>query len=1153
MGDAQLAVRLLGPVEVDVDGVPADLGGPRQRAVLALLLVARGEVVSVDRLIDDLWRGEPPPRATGALQAYVSNLRRALEPSRPPRTPSTRLVSAPPGYAVRFADGEVDAWHAESLLRAATSADPVTAVRLLREALACWRGPALAEYAAESWAAPEAARLDELRLVVRERLVDAQVRAGSAAEAVLGAEALTRDAPLREEGWRLLALAQYVEGRQGEALATLRRARGLLADELGIDPGPRLAELEQAVLTQTVALPVALPGAAVAVTPPEAPQAPQAPQPADADAAAAGDAAAAAGDAAAAGAAAAAGDAAAERATLVGREAELDTVLGAARGARAGTPAVALVAGEAGGGKSTLLGRVGDELQARGWRVVLGRCPESGGAPAAGAWAQALRTLAAGHDPGPFAADLAPLLSDAPGDTGSPQDALVGRYRLHRAVADWLSTLSDRPLAVLLDDVHRADGETRALLTSLVESGTDGRLAVVAAYRPESTEPLDDLLARLAPFEPARVRLTGLDLGAAAALIESVTGEAPDPATVADLARRTDGNPFYLKESARLLASEGALVATSQVPDGVRDVLRRRLSRLPDDTVATLRLASVLGRDVDVALLVAAAETDEESVLDALEAGVISGLLVEPAPGMVRFSHLLVRETLYSGIARLRRVRWHARVADAVTALYPHDLASLAHHSVQAATPATARRAAEHALAAGALAETRYAFDTAADLYDQAVRCLALSADATAEERVDALSRTLRAQVRSGQTDLALQTRLQAVDIAERSGRDELVVRALIAWNVPTPWTIRRYLSVDERIVGLEKRLLRSLDLDPADRCRLLCVLVRDSSFSGDPDTLPAAQEALRLARELDDPELLGLALAAHGEVWVADVHRDERRELARELLEHARRHGLVVYEVLAHVMGVQSACTHLEIESAREHLDQARALARRYQLNQADVVTMFLDGEFAHLSGDLEGADAAYQRAYARQLSLRAVDADGQRLVATATVRFDQGRLPELLDVLTELYEQRLPSVGPVVALALVSSGRPAAEARRFVADLPPLPVDYLYSLFLTFRAFAVAAVADRERAADVYDELLPLQGQIAGGGTSGYVLNPVDRALGRLAVVLGLPDVARAHFETAIAVARRCGSAVWEAQAEADLASLTLRSPGAGALQDR
>jgi predicted ATPase len=166
---------------------------------------------------------------------------------------------------------------------------------------------------------------------------------------------------------------------------------------------------------------------------------------------------------------------------------------------------------------------------------------------------------------------------------------------------------------------------------------------------------------------------------------------------VTALAERTGGNPFYVQESARLLASEGTLVAMSEVPEGVRDVLRRRVARLPESTVAVLRLAAVAGREADVEVLVSAADTDESGVLDALEAGLIAGLLTEPAPGRVRFVHALVRETMLADLSRLRVTRMHARIAAALQRLAPGEVSALAYHHSQAATSQTAARAVPHA------------------------------------------------------------------------------------------------------------------------------------------------------------------------------------------------------------------------------------------------------------------------------------------------------------------------------------------------------------------------------------------------------------------------------------------------------------------------
>ncbi|MGI5200411.1 AfsR/SARP family transcriptional regulator [Spirillospora sp. CA-108201] len=194
-------VRVLGAFATEVNGESVHLGGPRQRGVPALLVAARGQVVPVDRMIEDLWRQEPPARALMSLQAYVSNLRRLLEPGRPPRTPARLLVSAAPGYALRLPPESVDAWRFEDLLdRARTDTDPRTAKARLAEALGLWRGPAFAEVADEAWAAAETARLNELRLAAAALHVAADLRIGEPAAVVPEAERLTRDEPLRDLG-----------------------------------------------------------------------------------------------------------------------------------------------------------------------------------------------------------------------------------------------------------------------------------------------------------------------------------------------------------------------------------------------------------------------------------------------------------------------------------------------------------------------------------------------------------------------------------------------------------------------------------------------------------------------------------------------------------------------------------------------------------------------------------------------------------------------------------------------------------------------------------------------------------------------------------------------------------------------------------------
>ncbi|MEU6779201.1 BTAD domain-containing putative transcriptional regulator [Nonomuraea angiospora] len=248
-----LTFTALGPFQAWADGAPLDLGGQRQRAVLARLLVAGGRAVPVNTLIDELWPGAPPAQALSTIQGYVSRLRRALEPDRAPREEARVLVSAPPGYALRAATEQVDAWRFETLVK--SEGDPGRVWAAMDTALELWRGPALAEFGELSWAATEAGRLEELRLIAVERRAGAGLALGRATSLVADLEAHASAYPLREEAWRLLATALYGLGRQGDALAALRRARSVWRDELGLDLSAGLQRLEADMLAQRLESP----------------------------------------------------------------------------------------------------------------------------------------------------------------------------------------------------------------------------------------------------------------------------------------------------------------------------------------------------------------------------------------------------------------------------------------------------------------------------------------------------------------------------------------------------------------------------------------------------------------------------------------------------------------------------------------------------------------------------------------------------------------------------------------------------------------------------------------------------------------------------------------------------------------------------------
>ncbi|WP_344973171.1 BTAD domain-containing putative transcriptional regulator, partial [Streptosporangium fragile] len=558
--------QVLGPIEVyDDGGAPVGIGGRRPRAVLARLLAAQGTVVSADTLIDDLYGGAPPPSALATLQSYVSALRRAIEPERGPRARSRLLIGRSPGYLL--AATNVDACRFTELVSRSEFRSSGAALATLDEALGLWRGTPYGEFADEPWATTEVNRLRELRLVAIERRAQALLDLGRPQTVITDLEAETVANPLRERLWCLLALALYRTGRQAEALAVLRRVGELLADQLGLDPGPELRALENDILQQVDSL-----APVKAVTPPTAAPSVTAPRwtPRGRDC------------------------------TQRGRDGQLAELVALSdRAARAGL-AVAAVSGEPGIGKTCLLEAFQSHCSTAPGHVVLwGGCHDAEGTPPLWPWIQVLEALER-HCPPPDRAALAGLL-DGERTSGSTDAALLRRSQ---AIARWLVTAArTHSLVVILDDLQWADSASLKLLKDVVTltggSLKDGALTVVVAFRdtPPSTR-LDDLLGRLARYDLLRLRLTGLTADAVRAIAADLGVEIDAP-TSRQLAESTGGNPFCVRECVKLLA-QGLPLDT--VPEAVSELIRLRLEKL-EDVDQILRIAAVIGREFDPAVV----------------------------------------------------------------------------------------------------------------------------------------------------------------------------------------------------------------------------------------------------------------------------------------------------------------------------------------------------------------------------------------------------------------------------------------------------------------------------------------------------------------------------------------------------------------------
>jgi DNA-binding SARP family transcriptional activator len=668
---------ILGPLQVLDAGRPLALGRPKQRAVLAILLLNAGRAVSLDRLVDELWGQQAPPQALASVQAYVSHLRRLLEPERAAGAPARVLVNQPPGYRIAVHDDDLDAARFQALAvqghALLEAGDAGRAAEALADALRLWRGPVLADFADAPFVQAERTRLAELRLTALEDRLSADLGIGRHALVVAELEQLTAEHPFRERLQAARMLALYRCGRQAEALQTYQRFGATLRDELGLDPGPALRNLERDILRQSAELDWT-PGTGTGAT-------------------AAGPTGGTARPTASTPAAPADTAPAAAAGGLAGREDQLRVISRALSEASAGRGRVLLLGGEPGIGKTRLAEEAARRAREGGVTVAWGSSDENGGAPAFWPWVQVLRALtrdATAGPPaaalGPHAAELAPILPEladsAPRAAGPVLDVETSRFRLCQAAIGALVGLSaGRRLLLVLDDLQWADVASQRLLSLLTAALPDAPIVVLATYRDRSVDggaPLADTLASLARSPVVdRLALTGLGPADVARVMAAHVGTEPDEELAGLVSDRTGGNPFFVIEVLRLLGTHGwpelaagdaAAVVAQNVPAGVRDVLRRRLSRLPDQTRTVLLVAAVTGQEFDLDIVGAVTGVDDDDALDAVELALLSGIVIEDpvTVGRFRFGHALIREAIYTEISRVRRARLHARVGQAL-------------------------------------------------------------------------------------------------------------------------------------------------------------------------------------------------------------------------------------------------------------------------------------------------------------------------------------------------------------------------------------------------------------------------------------------------------------------------------------------------------
>jgi DNA-binding SARP family transcriptional activator len=1107
-GDVEF--RILGPLEIVADGEPLDLGGRKQRAVLAMLLIEANQVVSSDQLIEALWDETPPETAQKALQVYVSQLRKLVG--------KERLERKAPGYRLRVRPHELDLSRFHQLREEGK----------LAEALSLWRGAPLADFAYDRFAQTAIERLAELRLACLEERNERELGRGRHAEIVGEIEALVREHPLRERLRAQLMVALYRSGRQAEALEVYQAARRVLVEELGIEPGRPLRELHQAVLRQDPAL----------------------------DSVSRDDDGRAAVDAAG---------------VFVGRERELEELVIGLEDAIAGHGRLILLHGEPGIGKSRLAEELLVHARKRGARVLVGRCWEAGGAPAYWPWVQSLRAYIREAEPSTLEAELGahaveltqilPELRERLLRLPEPvlRDSEGGRFRLFEATADFLANASrNRPLVIFLDDLHAADEPSLLLLQFVARSLADSRLLVLGAYRdvdPVPGERLATALAELARERGTRrVSLGGLAEEAVANYVELTVSEIASPAFVAALHDETEGNPLFVGEIVRLAAVEGVQSAAGRgvelvIPETVREVIARRLAHVSDECNHLLDLGSVLGREFTLAALARVGGVPEDELLETLDEAIAARLLAEASAsrtaGRLRFAHVLIRDTLYERLPVSRRVRLHRLALEALEELYGEEpgpyLAELAHHALAGNDLDKGLR---FAWRAGDRALTTLAYEEAARLYETALEALRSARPADERTGCELLLSLGEARARAGDTAGAKDAFLEAADLARRLGLARELARAAAGYGGRLAFG---RAGDDERLVPLlEEGLAALADEDLELRARLLARLagaLRDQPSRNRRDAL--SLEAVELARRTGSKAALAHALDGRASAIVAPDTLAEFLALATELRQVAEEIGDRERLVSAHSHRFIAHLLIGDLRAAEAELGASTRIA--HELRQP-VHLWRVGGERALLalaSGRLDEAEQLVAQALARgERADRAAAISVYQLqrYALADLRGTFADLEPALVDLAFAYPAR-PVFRCIVAHLYARLDR-RPDAERVFHDLSaehftvvPFDQEWLYALSLL--AEACAYLRDIDAAAVLYELLSPYAALNAVDVGEGFA-GSVSRYLGILAATSSRWNDAELHFEDGLIMNERMGARPWFAHTQVDLAQM-------------
>jgi predicted ATPase len=823
---------------------------------------------------------------------------------------------------------------------------------------------------------------------------------------------------------------------------------------------------------------------------------------------------------------------------FVGRQHEMDMLRTTLEDALAGQGRLVMLGGEPGIGKTRTAHELATIAVQQGGQVLWGRCYEEQGAPPYWPWVQSIRAYVHESrlsqlraDMGRGAAAIAEIVPDVqerlPGLRPLPrlEEPDQARFRLFDAITGFLLKAAHRqPVVLILDNLHWADRPSLLLLEFVTREIAAARLLVVGTYRDVELSRQHHLFQTLGELtrEPLfqRLLLGGLSREDIDRFMALATGIAPPQAVLGAVYRQTEGNPLFMTEVVRLLVQEGVLTQAGiskfhmlsgatrgtvppgseqdvrvRIPDGVREVIGRRLNRLSEQCIQTLTIAAAMGREFrleELACLVD--DLPQEDVLAILEEAeqvrIIEGL--PGALGHYQFSHALIRETLYDELTAARQMRLHAQIARALEAYYraylaPH-VARLAHHYSAAGQMDEAGKAIDYAMQAGARAMAMLAYEEAVRYYEMALQLVERREPGDRACRCQLLIALGEAQTKAGEVSQAVEILRQAAESARQLGAPESLAHAAMGFEEAT-W--RPGLPGGAAVHLLEMALEALGEQDSVLRARVLSSLARALVFAGTQERgMGVGRAAIEMARRIGDTSALLVALKAVLHTAVGPELLHERLAYATEMLHIAQQTQEIEKAIQGYFWRIiclleigDIPTVDAEVEALTQLAEGLKQPFYQYLALTLRIVRLLLEGKW-------QAAEQIAYQSLTLGRRLQGQDPAGTFGIQMFTIRREQGRLREIEPVLRSFVQRHSLASAWRPGLALLYSELGLQEARDVFESLAAdnfasIPRDALWVSCIAYLAEVCAFLRDALRAATLYQLLLPYaQHSIMAGG---------------------------------------------------------------------